>query len=373
MPLLDMSTGPRTHLVAVANVGVVAIGIHIEGENLNAILNALRSVELHHVLIGQVVAGGDNNSLGVDLDVLLGAVLLGINAGDGAIGILDELDALGFIANIGARVYSDLQVIGLHGGQAAEANRGGVARKVFFCVIVGIRHRIHVGVHVVLLALGGNLSIAFRSDVEVLGGGNEPIKRFAGVVVVGRHDGLVHMVAAFLHVHVHDGLLVHVAIAAAPFSLRLATENSHIGSDGVKFRRRLERDDLRAGFRSGTSGGNASATEANDDNVSVNGLLDVGIGNLGLLAEPRHSARAVEAHRGLARSGGLGIGLGVALGAGSRRRASAQASHASNRGTRDSGARQEVTTAHTILNAHGVILPLDCAAPSGCALTMRPL
>ena len=112
--------------------------------------------------------------------------------------------------------------------------------------------------------------------------------------------------------------------------------------------------------------------QAYNDNVGVDGLFNVGIGNFGLLAKPRHSARAVEAHRGLTRSGSLGVGFGVALGAGSSRRASAQASHAGNRGTRDSSAGQEVTTAHTILNAHGVILPLDCAAPSGCALTMWP-
>ena len=36
---------------------------------LNAVLNALRSVELHHVLVAQVVAGRDNNGLRVDLDV----------------------------------------------------------------------------------------------------------------------------------------------------------------------------------------------------------------------------------------------------------------------------------------------------------------
>ena len=180
------------------------------------------------------------------------------------------------------------------------------------------------------------------------------------------------MMAALFHVHIDNHLLVKEAVAAAPLGLRLATENSHVGSNGVELRRRLERNNLRTSLGGSASGGNASGAQAYNDNVGVDGLFNVGIGNFGLLAKPRHSARAVEAHRGLTRSGSLGVGFGVALGAGSSRRASAQASHASNRGTRDSSAGQEVTTAHTILNAHGVILPLDCAAPSGCALTMWP-
>ena len=372
VPLLDVGTSPCAHLVALTDVGVVARGVHVEGQNLNAVLNALRSVELHHVLVAQVVAGRDNNGLRVDLDVLLRAGLLSENASHGAVGVLNKFDALGLVTHIGARVDGALQVVLHDGRQAAEADRCGVAGQIFLGVIIGLGHGIHVREHVVLLACLGNLGIAFRSDVKILGTSHKPVEGLARLVVVGRNDGLVHMMAALFHVHIDDHLLVKEAVAAAPLGLRLATENSHVGSNGVELRRRLERNNLRTSLGGSASGRNASGAQAYNDNVGVDGLFNVGIGNFGLLAKPRHSARAVEAHRGLTRSGSLGVGFGVALGAGSSRRASAQASHAGNRGTRDSSAGQEVTTAHTILNAHGVILPLDCAAPSGCALTMWP-
>ena len=114
----------------------------------------------------------------------------------------------------------------------------------------------------------------------ILGTSHKPVEGLARLVVVGGNDGLVHMVAALFHVHIDDHLLVKEAVAAAPLGLRLATENSHVGSNGVELRRRLERNNLRTSLGGSASGGNASGAQAYNDNVGVDGLFNVGIGNL---------------------------------------------------------------------------------------------
>ena len=82
MPLLNSGTGPHAHLVAISDVGVIAVGVHIQAQNLDAVFDALGCVELHHLFVGKIVAGCQDHAFRVDLDVLLGACRLGVNARD---------------------------------------------------------------------------------------------------------------------------------------------------------------------------------------------------------------------------------------------------------------------------------------------------
>ena len=347
MPLVDCGTCPHAHLVAFADVGVVAFVVKVDGENLNAVLNALGGVELHHVLVGQIVAARKDNSGRIDLDVALGAGGLSIDAGHSARVVGDQLDALGVEAHVGAGVDGHLKVVLHDGCQAGETDRGGIARQVFLGVVVGLRHGIHVGEHVVGLVLLGNLLVAAVLDhVEAGAARHEPVKCGTGFVVILRNDAVAGVVAALFHMHVHDGLLIHEAVAAAPLSLRLAAENGHVGCGAIQLGRRLQAHDLGARLRSGTSGRNAGAAQAHDYDVGINGLFDGGFVDGGRLAQPRHGAGAVVANRGAGSSGsGVSGVIGAARG---RRRACAQAGHTSKRSAGNGSARQEIAASETL-------------------------
>ena len=135
--------------------------------------------------------------------------------------------------------------------------------------------------HVVLLACLRNLGIAFRSDVKILGTSHKPVEAFARLVVVGGNDGLVHMVAALFHC-ILTTIFCRGAVAAAPLGLRLATENSHVGSNGVELRRNSSATTFAPASAAARVAGNASGAQAHNDNVGVDGLFNVGIGNFGL-------------------------------------------------------------------------------------------
>ena len=213
-------------------------------------------------------------------------------------------------------------------------------------VVIRLGNRHHIGEQVVRLAFLGDLLVAALLDlIQVGAAGNEPVERLAGDVVVLADDGVIGVVAALLHMHVHDRLLVHEAVAAAPCALRFAAEDGHVGRGAVDVRGALQAHHLGARLGSGASGGNAGAAQADNHDVGVDGFLHGGIVDGGSLAQPRHSAGAVEAHRGHAGCSGV-ILFGRARRGG--RRARAQARHAGQRSAGDSGAGQEIAAGETL-------------------------
>ena len=305
VPLLDGGTGPGSHLVALTDIGVVAFVIKVDAQDVDAVFHAFRRVELHHVLVAQVIARGQNDAGRGDLDVAVGAGGLGVDARDGALVIQDQLDALGGVAHLGAGVHGGLQVVGHDGGQAGKADGSGIAGQVLFGVVVGLRHRVHVGEHIVGLGVRRNLGVAFGRHVQVLAGADEPVERGARLVVVAADDALAHVVAALLHVHVHDHLLIEEAVAAAPLGLGLAAEDGHVAGHAVEVRGRLKAHHLRASLGRGAGRRHAGCAQAHHDHVGRQLFFHLIVADCGRLAEPGQRARAVEA------DGGIGCARGA--------------------------------------------------------------
>ena len=112
------------------------------------------------------------------------------------------------------------------------------------------------------------------------------------------------MVATLLHVHVDHHALIQEAVAALPLGHGLAAQDCHVAGHTVELGGCLDGDHLRAGFGGRARCGDARAAKAHDHDVGVKRLGHVAVGDGRRLTEPRHGARAVEAHRlAVARAG----------------------------------------------------------------------
>ena len=104
--------------------------------------------------------------------------------------------------------------------------------------------------------------------------------------------------------------------------------------------------------------GTPAQPKPHDNHVGIDLLLDIRIGDLRRLAQPRHNARAVEAHRAArrsaARAGRARSGTGLLLRCGIRRglRRAARQPRARQHGAHRSGSRQEAAAAHSLLVFH---------------------
>ena len=348
--------------MALTDIGVVAFVIKVDAQDVDAVFHAFRRVELHHVLVAQVIARGQNDALRGDLEVAVGAGGLGVDARDGALVIQDQLDALGGVAHLGAGVHGGLQVVGHDGGQAGKADGSGIAGQVLFGVVVGLRHRVHVGEHIVGLGVRRNLGVAFGRHVQVLAGTDEPVERSAGLVVVTADDALAHMVAALLHVHVHVHLLIEEAVAAAPLGLGLAAEDGHVAGHAVEVRGRLQAHHLRAGLGRGTGRRHAGRAQAHHDHVGRQLFFHLIVADCGRLAEPGQRARAVEA------DGGIGCARGAKRLARAARTAGESGPRdggADERGSGEEVAASDVHFRHENLPFSRGALPLPRGVPGG--------
>ena len=295
MPLLDGSTCPSTHLVTVADVGVGAGAVHVQRENLVAVFYASGGKVLHHVLVCQVVAGGDDNGFGIDLVVLARGGVLRVAARHSAGVIGDELECLGVEVDLGTGVLRSFEVVVLNGHQAAKANGRGVAGHILILDLVGIEHGVEVREDVVV-ALGlGNLFVGFFGDVDICRL-QEPIQSLAGDIVVLADDAELAVVTALFHVHVDNGLLVHEAVAALPSGLSLAAKDRHVACSAVDLGAGLKSDDLGSSLGCGARCRNASAAQADDHDICAQRLACAVI-DRGSLSQPGHRTRAVKAHR----------------------------------------------------------------------------
>ena len=304
MPLLHRRAGPHAHLVAVADVGVVALRVQVQRQDLVAVLDARGGEVLHHVLVGQVVARGQDDAFRVDLQVLVRAGVLRVDARDATVIGRDELHALRVVAHLGAGLLSALEVVGHGRGQAGEAHGRGVARHVLFRVVVRFQHGIEVRVEVVGAVGLGDLLVGLGRDVHVRAPLDEPVERLARLVAITADDAEVRVVAPLLHVHVDHHVLIQEAVAAFPLGHGLAAQDGHVAGHAVELGGCLDGDDLRAGFGSRARCGDARAAKAHDHDVGVERLGHVAVGDGRRLVEPRHGARAVEAHRlAVARAG----------------------------------------------------------------------
>ena len=188
MPLLHRRACPHAHLVAIADVGVVALCVQVKRQDLVAVLDARGGEVLHHILVGQVVARGQDDAFRVDLQVLARAGVLRVDACDATVIGGDELHALRVVANLGAGLLSALEVVGHGRGQAGETHRRGVARHVLFRVVVRFQHGIEVRVHIVGAVDLGDLLVAFGRDVHVRAPLDEPVERLARLVAITADD-----------------------------------------------------------------------------------------------------------------------------------------------------------------------------------------
>ena len=346
VPLLDGSTCPYAHLVAVADVGVVALRVQVKRQNLVAVLHARRREVLHHVLVGQVVARAQDDAFRVDFQVLVRAGVLRVDAGHGAVVSRDEFDALRVVTHLSACGLGHLQVVGHSRGQAGEAHRRRVAGHVFLRVIVLVQHRVEVRVQVVRAIGLGHLLVRLGRNVHVRATLHEPVKRLARLVAVAADDAEVRVVAALLHVHVHHHVLVKEAVAAAPLRHGFATQDGHVAGHAVDLGRCLDGDDFRARFGSGTRGGDTRSAQAHHDDVGLKRLGNVAVGDRRGLAQPRLNARTVVADR-LA-IGRTCAGAGTARNANHLRRATRQA-RARKSGADGGRARQEAAAANSLV------------------------
>ena len=211
----------------------------------------------------------------------------------------------------------------------------------------------------------GDLLIAFGRDVHVRAPLDEPVERLARLVAITADDAEVRVVAALLHVHVDHHALIQEAVAALPLGHGLAAQDGHVAGHAVELGGRLDGDDLRASFGSRARGGDARAAKAHDHDVSVERLGNVAVGDGRRLAEPRHGARAVEAHSlAVARAGRA---RGTARNADHLRSAARQARAGKRRA--DGGSAGQKATAADSRFVHAI--PSSCLRPPAVSLRRR--
>ena len=250
-----------------------------------AVVGVLGGVVAHHLVVCAVVAAGQDDLLGVYLDVA--GIGLGVSAAHGAGYILNEL---------------------LPGGSEDDLATGGHA-----CVHGGLAGPLHVGVRgdgavevgIELLAVVVALVAreALRADVALLvglllGGRtlehlevralDEPVEVDAGVVVPVRKHPRVDAGGALLLHLVHDDLFGRPLDAQVLLNLRAhdAEVAGHVDDRVRVLGLLLQGDGLHARLGCGLEGCSAGQAHADDEDVAVLLIDDVG-GNLGLGEESR--------------------------------------------------------------------------------------
>ena len=266
--VLHTTAGPDAHEVAVARVHTAAV------------VGVLGGVVGHHVLVCAVVAAGQDDLLGVYLDVA--GVGFGVSARHGAVLVLDELLTGGAEDDLAASGYACV-----HGGLAGPLHvgvRGDGAVEVgieLLAVVVALVAREALRADVALLVgflLGGRT--LEHLEVRAL---DEPVEVDAGVVVpVGKHPWVDAGGALLLHL-VHDDLFGRPLDAQVLLNLRAhdAEVAGHV-DDRVRVLGLLfQGDGLHARLGRGLEGCGAGQAHTDDEDVAVLLVDDVG-GNLGL-------------------------------------------------------------------------------------------
>ena len=272
--VLHLGADPHAHALAVTGVRGVAGGVAV-GEDAGK-ARGPRHVVGHHVLVAGEVARGEQDGLGgVDLRVVAVDVLAD-DARDGALVVLaDEL--AGPRGELEGYACLDADVVdGLdprcHGGKRDLAvAEDGIEVVLGVGVVrlgpVRLAHGEVALVHVVGVALVLN-------DVLALHRCEEPVERLAGVVGPKVEDALVGTVAALLHELAHGGVAVDLD---AQVLLDLAADGAELVGAALPGVGLLDDDDvLGAVLNGGAAGAQAGKGGTDDDDVGVDGLLDVG-------------------------------------------------------------------------------------------------
>ncbi len=277
---LQAAAGPEGHLDAIAlvlHVGHVAL-------EANVLVRVLPHLAFHHVvgdlgneiaehlLVVSEAARGDDHGLAVELEIAVGALVQGVDAGHGAV-LHDELHTARVEAELGTGLLGRLAVVALHLGLAAVA----------------------VAVHRAVEELDGAHGV-HHGGVVVLGTGRVHV-RHGGHVLVGHAVVVLVDVRAHVLAVAHDkGLIDLVAGDDGPILEEL--HRIHLGNIGRRIHpaqdlrvvgRRLiaaggigvlglgfQQHDLLAGLRQLASGAHAGVAVADDDGIVGAGILELG-------------------------------------------------------------------------------------------------
>ena len=255
---------------------------------------------LEHLIVARIAARGEQDVLGVDLHI---AVLGGEDgARHGAVAVADELGEVVLVVD-GVAGLADI-----------------VFEQLVAALLLVLLGLVLTGVKVVLrgraevVAAAGTLLVA-RVGLEVnvesvaVHDVDEPVAHLGGVVDPVLDDLLVHLavgIAGELVEHEHG-----VGFLAGFLALRGVAHAVPVAR-GAQKTGLLADLEVEAEVRCRGSGNHAGVATANDEQVGLARLDDIGIGDLGRGAEPVDVGHVLDAPRGRL------VGLGVALGVGGR-------------------------------------------------------
>ena len=277
--VLHLGANPHTHLLALANVGGVAGGVHVHPHSR---IRAAAAVVLHHVGVAAVITGAHDDTLGSS-DLKVRAVHRLGNDAIGAAGrtvgnaVTGQLASPAAEAELGTGGKGSLVVLLEDAALVGHEGAGGLR----------IRGRellggVKVLGHGEVRTLNGNVvGVVARcrvvDKIDRLGRGRkEPVKRGARVLSPLVPNALVRTVAHLLHHGIDSGARVEIH---AVFLLNLAVIHTELTGAVLIGLGLLDDNDLGASLSSGACGAQTSDTAANDNDIGVNGLGDLVVGD----------------------------------------------------------------------------------------------
>ena len=278
-----LGVGVRRHDGPGVHAGHQSAAVAEIGEQREAL--SVRRVVVEHLLVGGVVAAGQNDALGRREQVVRPVGVLADGARDRAGLVSGQLLAGHVVEELGAG-----------GGQVLGNHRGGG-------VVVALHVEIGVGMQVDVVAVVGEhgvVGLAFHAALRRLLG--PPGQRLLGIVGPDVHEVAVGAVVALPVDEAHAGL------DGGLVGLGEVDGGGHVagGLGGVDV---LHAGHARPGLERGVHGGQARLAGADHDDVVLVGLGEIGDGLLG--REERGAGSGARVGQALL-GGGLGDGLGLA-------------------------------------------------------------
>ena len=277
--VLHLGADPHTHLLALANVGGVAGGVHVHPHSG---IRAAAAVVLHHVGVAAVITGAHDDALG-SRDFEVGAVhRLGndaISAAGRTVGntVTSQLASPAAEAELGTGGKGSLVVLLEDAALVGHEGAGGLR----------IRGRELLGGvellgHGEVRTLDGNVVgvVARRRIVDKIDrlgrGREEPVERRARILGPLVPKALVRTVAHLLHHGIDSGARVEIHTV---FLLDLAVVHTELARTVLIGLGLLDDDDLGASLGSSASSAQAGNTAANDNDVSIDSLGNLIVGD----------------------------------------------------------------------------------------------
>ena len=273
--VLHLGADPHAHLLALANVGGVAGGIHVHPHGR---IGAAATVVLHHVGVATVVAGAHDDTLG-SRDLEVRAVHRLGN---------DAISAAG--RTVGNAVTSQLAC------PAAEAELSASGKGSLVVLLENaalVRHKGARGLRVRGRELLGGVELLGHGEVRTLDGnvigvvarcrivdkinrlgrsGEEPVKRGARILGPLVPKALVRTVAHLLHHGIDSGTRVEIH---AVFLLDLTVVHTELTRAVLIGLGLLNDNDLGTSLGGSACGAQASNAAADNHDVGVNGLRNL--------------------------------------------------------------------------------------------------